>query len=194
MNRLMSSIKRVLGTHKSTHDFSAPVKLHIGGRVRREGWLIYDALDDDYVDIVGNCNDLSMFPDESCSDIYCSHVLEHFSHRDELPNLLNEFRRMLTKDGKLRLSVPDLRVLCKLFLDEDLSFKDKVFVVKVIYGAQLDPYDFHKTGFDQDILVAWMRDCGFARLERVEQFGLFPDSSTSMIKGHPISINIIATK
>lgn len=185
---------RMFGKRQPKVDFSSPIKLHIGGKVPRESWLIFDALDGDHVDIIGDCMDLSMFPDESCSDIYCSHVLEHLSHRDELPQVLNEFRRMLTKDGELRLSVPDLDVLCRLFLSKDLSLEDKVFVVKVIYGAQLDPYDFHKTGFNQEILISWMRECGFAHLERVDLFGLFPDSSASMIKGQPISINIIATK
>lgn len=194
MTRLLSLARRFLGNRAPKIDFSSPVQLHIGGHVPREGWLIFDAKEGDHVDIVGNCNNLSMFPDESCSDIYCSHVLEHLSYRDELPHVLGEFQRMLTKEGELRISVPDLDVLCRLFLDKDISLEERLFILKVIYGGQIDSHDLHKNGFDLELLCAWMRDAGFSRLERVDLFGLFPDNSAATIKGHPLSINIIVAK
>jgi hypothetical protein len=35
------------------------MKLHVGGKERREGWVILDALPGAIVDYVGNCNDVS---------------------------------------------------------------------------------------------------------------------------------------
>lgn len=54
------------------------------GQEKREGWAILDALPDPDVDYVGNCNDLSFLPDNSCSEVYASHALEHLGYNGEL--------------------------------------------------------------------------------------------------------------
>ena len=70
-------------------------KLHIGGQVKVDGWEVFNAIDADYVDHVGNAKDLSRFADETFAEIYASHVLEHFDYKDELVHVLKEWRRVL---------------------------------------------------------------------------------------------------
>ena len=59
-------------------------KLHIGGQVKVDGWEVFNAIDANYVDHVGNAKDLSRFIDETFAEIYASHVLEHFDYKLKL--------------------------------------------------------------------------------------------------------------
>ena len=61
-------------------------KLHIGGKEKKEGWEIFNIFPDKDVDHVGNANDLSRFEDNSFSNIYASHILEHFDYNKEIVN------------------------------------------------------------------------------------------------------------
>jgi SAM-dependent methyltransferase len=76
------------------------------------------------IDLVGYgkgvmAHDLSRgipLPDASCDAVYHSHVLEHV-RRDEVAPFLSECRRVLKPGGVLRVVVPDLEAICRLYLD-----------------------------------------------------------------------------
>src|SRR6185436_5550447 len=54
-------------------------------------------------------------PDASCAAVYHSHVLEHFS-RAEAPLFLQECHRLIAPGGLLRVVVPDLETIARLYL------------------------------------------------------------------------------
>lgn len=56
------------------------------------------------------------FPEESFDVVYHSHVLEHFSKTDGL-QLLHRCRRVLKPNGILRVVVPDLERIARLYLE-----------------------------------------------------------------------------
>jgi SAM-dependent methyltransferase len=56
------------------------------------------------------------FPDESFDVVYHSHVLEHFSRADGL-QLLRRCRRLLKPSGTVRVVVPDLENIVRLYLE-----------------------------------------------------------------------------
>src|ERR1700674_864814 len=56
------------------------------------------------------------FPDDSFEVVYHSHVLEHFSKADGL-RLLERCRRVLRPDGTIRVAVPDLERIARLYLE-----------------------------------------------------------------------------
>jgi len=170
----------------------SPMKLHIGGHAKQDGWRIFDSLDSDIVDFIGHCSDLSRFPKGSCSDLYCSHVIEHLSHVGETGTTLQGFKRVLKPNGKLMIAVPDLRVLSRLFVREDLDIGQRNLVMRMMFGGQVDEYDFHKTGFDFDMLQGALITAGFSNVARVESFGLFNDSSEIVLLDQRISLNVIA--
>ena len=58
------------------------MKLHIGGKEKKEGWRILNIQKNDDVDYVGDISDLSQFEDNSIEEIYASHVVEHVSQKD----------------------------------------------------------------------------------------------------------------
>lgn len=173
---------------------AAPRRLHIGGTKRMRGWEIFNIAPGEGVDHVGNAKDLSRFPDRTFSELYASHVLEHFSYRNELGIVLSEWHRVLKDGGRVRISVPDLEVLSAMFLDRELSSDERYFVMRMIFGGQVNPYDVHHTGFSRAFLVHWLRKAGFADIRRVKRFGLFVDNSSKVRNGKPISLNLIAVK
>ncbi|CAN1213014.1 Methyltransferase domain-containing protein [Tumidithrix helvetica PCC 7403] len=172
------------------------MKLHIGGTTPHPDWKILDIEARPEVDYIGDANDLSQFEDESIEAIYASHVLEHFYYRlyDELIFTLAEWYRVLKPEGKLMISVPDLFTLCSLYLTPHLTVDDRFILMTAIFGGQLNPYDVHKVGFDEEILAIYLRDVGFESYQRVEEFELFSDSSSLRVMGHLISLNMIAYK
>jgi len=169
-------------------------KLHLGGQVRAEGWEVLNAVPGDHVDHLGNANDLSMFDDNTFSAIYASHIAEHLDYKDELINALREWFRVLTAGGKLYIGVPDMDVLCKLFLDKkQLDVQNRFKVMRIMFGGHYDEYDYHVVGLNQEFLGSFLIEAGFTNLKRVKNFGLFDDTS-NMEFGLPISLNMIARK
>lgn len=170
-------------------------RLHIGGRTRADGWEVLDALPRPEVDHVGNARDLSRFPDGTFEAVYASHVLEHFSYVRDLLPVLREWNRVLVPGGMLYASVPDMDTLAELFLlRESISLEDRWMVQRMMFGGQVDDYDFHHVGLNEEFLAAFLRDAGFADLRRVDDFGLFQDTSLATFNGVPISCNLMARK
>lgn len=170
---------------------SEPLRLNIGGTVRHPEWKILNVVPGPQVDYVGDCTDLSQFAAGSVEIVYASHVFEHLGLA-EFPKVLAGVRRILRKDGRLLVSVPDLEVLCRLMLDGELSLDDKWMVVRMMFGGQSDAYDFHKIGLTRDLLISSLAQSGFRRIQQVTGFGLFRDTSTMVFHGTPISLNLIA--
>jgi predicted SAM-dependent methyltransferase len=55
------------------------------------------------------------FPDAACAVVYLAHVLEHFTRTDGRA-LLRECHRVLRPGGLLRVAVPDLETIARLYL------------------------------------------------------------------------------
>jgi len=172
------------------------LKLHIGGKEPHPDWKILDIEPRPEVDYIANASDLSQFENNSIDVIYVSHVLEHFYHsiNNELINTLKEWHRALKPEGKLLISVPDLKVLCWLYLHPNLTPFDRLHLMRIIYGAQSNIYDVHKVGFDFETLAMYLHEVGFEEYEQVSEFKLFNDCSSLRILDALISLNVIATK
>jgi predicted SAM-dependent methyltransferase len=170
------------------------IKLHIGGKEKREGWMILDALPGPIVDHVGNCNDLSFLADESCSEIYASHVIEHLGYNGEIQQTLKGFHRVLKPGGRLRVSVPDLEILCRLFLHQALDGAGRFHVMRMMFGGRTTDYDIHYVGLNFEFLGEFIHDTGFHHIRRVPEFGVFKDASSLRFANVAISLNVEAWK
>ncbi|MCK5268770.1 MAG: methyltransferase domain-containing protein, partial [Spirochaetes bacterium] len=69
----------------------------------------------------------------SCQNVYCSHVLEHL-HEDEIFSLLNEFHRIIEKKGIVRIILPDMEKMMKK------AFQESNAVVRIPETLQTLPY------------------------------------------------------
>jgi predicted SAM-dependent methyltransferase len=169
------------------------MKLHIGGVEVKDGWKILNIQSADGVDFIGDIRDLSQFSDESIEAIYASHVLEHVPLGDIIATLKGVVR-VLKRGGKLYISVPDMDVLCRAFLDVERTPAQKHHIIKMIFGGQIDEFDFHYFGWNELFLTDALARVGITSVEKVASFGLFDDYSNFAPYGFPISLNIIATK
>ncbi|HTN93723.1 MAG TPA: hypothetical protein VMJ33_04005 [Gallionella sp.] len=190
-------------------------KLHIGGKVSSAGWEVLNVNPAPYVDHVCNANDLSRFAENTFAEIYASHIVEHLDYvgkpkeasarqgpwafgqpvPSELENTLMEWNRVLEPGGKLYIGVPDLDVLAKLIIDRDrLTVDERFFIMRMIFGGHRDQFDYHVVGLNKDFLTKYLKTSGFTNIQKVQGFGLFDDTSASLFKGVPISLNMIAEK
>lgn len=170
-------------------------RLHIGGTVAAPGWEILNVLPGPHVDHLGNANDLSRFPDCSFNDIYASHIVEHFDYKDEMLPALREWNRVLKPFGRLYISVPDLDVLAKLLLTKDpMTIYERFFVMRIMFGGHVDAHDYHFAGLNEEFLRGYLEEAGFGAIRKVEEFGIFQDSSSKRFKGELISLNLVAKK
>jgi predicted SAM-dependent methyltransferase len=190
---LASLIKGLFAAKPSAAAGHPALRLHIGGRITHPDWKIFNIEPGPNVDFVGHCADLSRFADASVLEIYASHVIEHLGYHKELPSALREFHRVLVPGGLLRVSVPDLDTLCRLFLDRELALDQRARVMQMMFGAQSSPADFHYVGLNEELLRAFLGDARFTDITRVEKFGLFDDASNFEYK-LPISLNMSARK
>jgi predicted SAM-dependent methyltransferase len=169
-------------------------KLHIGGHVRAVGWEVLDVNPAPHVDHVADARDLRRFDDDTFEQIYASHVVEHLDYKDELVTTLSEWRRVLAPGGTLWVSVPDLDVLARLFLDPSLSLHERFTVMRVMFGGHVDRFDYHLVGLNEQFIRGFLAAAGFVDASRVAAFNLFDDASNLEMRGKSISVNILARK
>tara|TARA_Y100000590_G_C15346968_1_gene873620 strand:+ start:145 stop:654 length:510 start_codon:yes stop_codon:yes gene_type:complete len=169
------------------------MKLNIGGESKKEGWKILNIQKKPDIDFIGNINNLDQFDDESCEEIYASHIIEHVDQKTVL-NTLKGINRILKKNGKFYISVPDMDSLCHFFISPLANKKIKFHVMRMIFGGQVDEYDYHYFGWNYEFLNDYLTQAKFSEIKRVQSFGLFDDTSDFKPYGFPISLNVIATK
>ena len=172
----------------------AAVNLHIGGKKAKDGWLNLNIQTGPHVDAVGSCVDLGQFAAESFEQVYASHVIEHLGYKVELPTALAEIHRVLEPGGVFFVSVPDMETLCRMFVLPDIKMEQRFRIMRMLFGGQMDEYDFHKTGFTGHMMQAFLSGAGFVAIRRVEEFGLFEDASSLRFLDHLISLNVEARK
>ena len=90
------------------------MKLHLGcGKRYLEGFIHVDIAEFQHIDyqlLLTTCQLSKVTADE----IYASHVLEYFDRNDVI-NVLDEWRRVLKPGGILRLAVPNFPKLIEVY-------------------------------------------------------------------------------
>ena len=85
-------------------------------------------------------------------------------------------------------------VLSKAFVSPQASKATKFAIMRMMFGGQIDEYDFHYFGWNFEFLRDYLNRAGFFELKKVDTFGLFEDTSNYKLNGFSISLNLIATK
>jgi predicted SAM-dependent methyltransferase len=130
-------------------------------------------------------------------EVYCCHTLEHFS-TSVVPDILNDFRRILKAGGLLRVAVPDLDAICRCYVEHiDWFTPPHNPWLGLIYGGQTDPFDFHKTGFNLRWMQHLLAEAGFHDIlpyQPEEICGLRDASFASEPFGISVSLNVMAVR
>jgi len=137
-------------------------------------------------DIVGTLTDMSLVESKSVDALFSSHNIEHiFPH--EVPIALREFNRVLSDDGFVVITCPDLVSVCEAVVSDKLmeplysSDAGPISPIDILYGyreyiEQGKIYMAHKTGFTYTSLLKAFQEVGFKSFiggSRPKQFDLF---------------------
>lgn len=157
--------RRSAGRHELREaDWSAgPKRLHLGcGANLLPGWANVD-----YSDLAGVIrHDLTRpfpLPPDSVEFIYSEHFIEHIT-REQALTLLSECRRVLKREGVLRLSTPNLEKLTDEYLArrvsewEDVDWRPKTPCQMLNEGLRLWGHQFV---YDRDELTLLLNEAGF---------------------------------
>lgn len=168
-------------------------KLHLGsGNVILPDFVNLDIRNLPGVDVTSPVFPLDI-KNNSFDLVYACHVLEHFP-RYMTVTVLKEWVRILKREGKLRLSVPDFEAMIKIYqISSDLDS-----VSGPIYGGQDYPQNFHYTIFDELKLRDQMVETGLVAIHpwdyKREDHGKIWDFSQAETFGIPISLNLEGRK
>ncbi|QHE78137.1 methyltransferase domain-containing protein [Hydrogenophaga sp. PBL-H3] len=199
--RLTREARKFSRRNPPTTNPGAADRLHLGcGNVRLPGFCNVDILTTHAVDVISDISKLDNFKDESIALIYACHVLEHFSH-DEALDVLQRWFEVLKPGGELRVSVPDIDRIVKIYTENWQHFQTPGHSpwIGLLYGGQVDPYDFHKTGFNFCWMKHLLEKVGF---EEVHEYPHEPHflpgvEDASLAKepfGQFFSLNVLARK
>lgn len=150
-------------------------------------------------DITGTLTDMATVVDASVQAIFSSHNLEHL-YPHEVPAALAEFHRVLTSDGFVVLTCPDLKSVARLIADDKLA--DPAYVssmgpitpLDILYGhrgsvAKGNLFMAHHGGFTLKTLLAAFQGAGFKSaggIERPRSFDLWVVATKSEVAENEI--------
>ena len=135
------------------------MKLHLGcGERYLDGYIHIDIDDFEHIDYKTSVSDLKMIKNNSCDLIYASHVLEYFDLK-EIDNVLLEWKSKLKKGGILRISVPNLQSLIKIYE----KTKDSSYILGPLYGRWNvgENIIYHRTVYDRNSLQNILENNGY---------------------------------
>ncbi|MEH2046195.1 class I SAM-dependent methyltransferase [Nostoc sp.] len=162
-----TSVDKIEYKNLSEFDYlQYPRKLNIGcGFDIRSAYLNVDFQDFHNPDLVADIRKLDMLPSEFYEEIIAQDCLEHFPRLDTEPALA-EWSRLLKSGGILKLRVPDLIGLLKLFSwKSNQSIEEQKVLVQCMYGTQAYNGDWHLTGFTQILLEHYLEEAGFNKIK-----------------------------
>lgn len=145
-------------------------------------------------DVVGTMTDMSAVPTGSVQAVFSSHNIEHL-YPHEVPLALAEFYRVLSDDGFVVITCPDLKSVCKLVAEDKLvepayvSAAGPITPIDILYGhrppmARGNLYMAHRCGFTEKVLIATLQAAGLktvASMARPRYFDLWALASKAAL-------------
>ena len=165
--------------------------LHVGCGQKRKNQTTAGFNTDDWIeirydidstvepDVTGSITDLAKIESGSVDGVFSSHNIEHL-YAHEVPIALKEFNRVLSEDGFLVITCPDLKSICQLVVQDQLedaaysSPAGPIMPLDVIYGFSRSIEDgntfmAHKTGFTKKTLAMKASQSGYANWAAAER-------------------------
>lgn len=138
------------------------------------GWVHFDSRPLPHIDFVGRAEELDHHFGQEADELRAAHILEHFPYRDTV-KVLTAWRNVLRPRGLLHVEVPNLTFQCAYLMGlasgpngEDWGDED---IVRLIFGEQDHPGNFHYAGFTQQLLQAKLHTAGFREVS-VQDIGM----------------------
>ena len=144
------------------------LKLHLGcGKKYLVGFTHLDLDEFPHIDHIAPMHQLKMFSDNSVSTIYSSHALEYYD-RDEVDQLLQEWKRVLAPKGTIYVTVPDFDALISIYRATGLLKS----IIGPMYGKWPNLLTgesiAHKTVWNEKDLSEKVRVNGFTNISKFD--------------------------
>jgi len=179
------------------------IKINMGCGWRNFGndWIHIDSGEYEHLDYK-SITDLGQFSDDTVDLIYASHVIEYFD-RQQIPNILKEWKRILKPQAVLRIAVPSFFEISKLYTNNNYTLDN---FVGLLYGRMkmADQTIYHKTVYDFESLKAVLENCGFKNVSHYDWrqtcHSMFDDHSQAYLphmdkeNGTLMSLNVECVK
>lgn len=144
------------------------MKLNIGcGRMVLDGWTNCDIQVSPHAprepEILCDAKEIPL--EDGCADeVMALHLIEHF-YLWEVPDVLNEWRRLLKDGGKLILELPNLELACIAVLEGKSHSKS----MWPLYGdpGHCDEHMCHRWGYTPETIEVLLRHFGFGEIQHL---------------------------
>lgn len=201
LKKILNSVCYHVGVYKFFN--KRYVGIHLGGGdLRIDSFVNIDVNPYCNVDVISLIDKIKL-NEGAVKYIYNSHILEHIP-RAKVHKVIAEWYRVLEDGGELYISVPDVETLFNIYLDnlENYDQKHNQRLVDlscgIIYGGQIDKYDYHYMGYSMVTLKKILEDIGFKDVRRIDvselPFKKPKDASEAIVDNKLISLNIVAKK
>ena len=149
------------------------IKLNIGaGPFGEENWINIDTYPLKNINLIYNCRKRLPFNEDSVNIIRCEHVFEHLDLNDESPCFLKECKRVLIKNGILRIVVPDINKFILAYISNqwnDIGMDLNKFLTPAdILNHVFRQNGEHKYGYDFETLKLILKKHGFRNVSKLE--------------------------
>ncbi len=129
-------------------------KLHLGaGSNLLDGWLNTDLRPLKAGLVYLNATKPYPIPDASFDYVFSEHMIEHFTFQDG-QTMLRESIRVLKKDGKIRLSTPDLKRMLALYTASPTS-DEAAYIHWTVDNCLQDMNDYNPAFVINQIFYGW---------------------------------------
>lgn len=105
------------------------------------------------------------FPDNYFDYILASDIIEHFPI-SETKDILTEWKRVLKFGEIIEFRAPNLKVICKRYIDGEADTK---YTSWLLYGGQGYSGNFHYVGFARGWFSSICSECGLKEIEYEEK-------------------------
>jgi predicted SAM-dependent methyltransferase len=144
-------------------------KLHIAcGTNYMKGWINTDISPNVKIDKYLNASKIFPFNSGEINYIYSEHFIEHLT-LIEGKKCFKECKRILSPNGTIRLSTPDLNVMLNRYINKELlklgTWNPKTLCDQINEGMRLWG---HKYVYDFEKLSLILKECGFKKIIRCE--------------------------
>jgi glycosyltransferase involved in cell wall biosynthesis len=139
------------------------IRLDIGvGDAPAPGYIHCDiqALPD--VEIVADARKIPL-DNNSVSELRSAHLIEHFP-KEEIPQLLKEWYRLVEPNGTIRILVPDFVKVCRQIVNKEIPLELGLLWT---YGGHRDGFDIHHWGYTFEILKYFLENAGFLNITQI---------------------------
>ena len=149
------------------------MKLNLGSgnaqNMKEAGYINIDIYKSHFVDVVYDIEKKLPYEDNTIEKIYSSHALEHCSMA-AVPRMLEDWKRILKKDGKIVLIVPEIEACMRTFLKTPETDNNKWnWQIEYILGGQHHQagQQLHKSAFTPTHIRKLFSDVGLV-VDKVE--------------------------